>query len=233
MSHRTQVLEYSSPKPEGSVVKGVKIIGTQSKNGYTYPVSVLQEAMPLYEGAPVFIAHPNGREQKRGSRQLSDHFGTLQAVRERQNGKGVYGDLHVKPSHPMAKSVLESIAESKFGLSHNAIVLMNEDETEVTKILEINSVDLVDDPATTTNLFEEEEMSKEFQDAVMTKLEALSAKVDKIEAQAVTEEIKPLAPKDKRLSALEKLTPVEGAPAPIGNTHENFLETLRGFAVTN
>ena len=232
MSHRTNVLEYSSPKvvlsdPNG--IKGVKIIGVDSINGYKYRIDALKKAKPLYENAAVFIDHGNPREKKRGSRQLRDHFGTLQAVRERHNGNGIYGDLHVKMSHPMAKAVIEAADKGKFGLSHNAFVLMNDDETEVIEILEVNSVDLVDDPATTKNLFEEETMSQEFQDKLMARFDKIDARFDKIEAKPVTEEVKP--PPKKRIEAFEEVKPGEGEPEPIGNTHEDFLAEVRGFSV--
>lgn len=231
MSHRANVLEYSSPTITDGVVKGVKIIGIESRNGYRYSVEALQKAIPLYENVAVFIQHPNGREQKRGSRQLTDHFGSLKAVRERQNGKGIYGDLHIKLSHPMAKGVLESLDKAKFGLSHNAVVRMNEDESEVLEILEINSVDLVDDPATTTTLFEEEEMTKEFQAELIERLDKIDARFDKIEAKAVTEAAKP-PEKKQRITAFEKVGKGngEGEALPVyGVSHEDFLAGLTGI----
>ncbi|NQT39171.1 MAG: hypothetical protein HQ581_16850, partial [Planctomycetes bacterium] len=139
------------------MIEGVKIIGTKSRNGYDYPEAVLSRAKPLYEGAAVFIFHPTDPEKRRGSRQLVDHFGSLANIRaggDRKGGFGLFGDLRIKQSHPMAQLVTES-AGRKFGLSHNAVVEMNEDETAVVEIIDVNSVDLVDEPATTTTLFEE------------------------------------------------------------------------------
>ena len=98
MSHRTQVLEYSRPKVVDGVVKGVKIIGLQSKNGYDYQPDALKGAIHLYENAAVFIMHGTDRETRRKSRKLFDHFGSLQQIRERQNGAALYGDLHIKGS---------------------------------------------------------------------------------------------------------------------------------------
>ncbi len=245
MSHRTQVLEYSNPKVVGGVVKGVKIIGVDSVNGYKYRIDALKKGKPLYENAAVFIDHGNPKEKKRGSRQLHDHFGTLQAIRERHNGNGIYGDLHVKMSHPMADAVIEAVesGKGKFGLSHNAFVLMNDDETEVVEILEVNSVDLVDDPATTHNLFEEDEMSN----ATVTELKAALDKVeggmaeqDKklthlLEAIEKIDPAKLPKPKPKRIAALEQVADGDdgdddGEGLPVyGVTHEDFLAGLAGI----
>ena len=252
MSHRTHVLEYSSPKVLDGVIKGVKIIGVESKNGYTYSLEALRDAVPLYEEAPVFILHPNSLEKSVGSRKLYDHFGSLRAIRERQNGKGLYADLHVKLSHPMADSVLDAVrrGEAKFGLSHNATCDFNEHGTEVVKISAVNSVDLVDEPATTNNLFEGEETMSEKQLKEMADniIEQVSSKVLEEVAKrwGVPREIiqgdpepnpQP-KPKEKptRLSALEAVKDDEThgvAPNPIGNTHDDFLAEMRGFATTN
>jgi len=240
MNQRTNVLEYSRPVVrEPGTIEGVKVIGTKSRNGYGYPVEVLRKAKPLYEGAAVFVLHPSGREKKSNSRKLRDHFGSLHNVRERGDADsfGVFADLTIKPSHPLAKDVLEHLADAHFGLSHNAVVVMSDDGSEVTEILEINSVDLVDDPATTQNLFESEEheMSTEFQEKLLKRLDTLEKKIDAKEAQAVVTEEVTTPPKRTRLQALEEDKGAKGdddAPA-IGNTHEDFIGALKGFSVTN
>jgi hypothetical protein len=217
---RAHVVEFSRPDIDGHTIKAVKVIGLKSKNGWRYPPEVLKEAMPLYEGSPVFIEHPDEREKKRGHRQLTDHFGSLENVRG--NGKGLYADLKIRKAHPMAKAVLEAAPTARFGLSHNALVdFVDDQKTEVSKIVQVNSVDLVDRPGTTQNLFEEEDDDKdEFQAAVLEALDQLSERLDKAEA-------KPKPP--ARLTALEDRG--EENEPEIGNSHEDFLNTIRGFAV--
>jgi len=250
MSVQLQILEYSQAPVKDGVIRGVKIVGTRSRNGRVYPQSVLNEAMPLYEASAVYIWHPDAREKKQNSRRHDDYFGHLLNVHERFDGKiglGLFGDLHVRQSHPMAQLIVESTGK-EFGLSHNVIVEMNDDKTEVTKILEVNSVDLVDDPATTTNLFEDTDMElKEMQETVAKaaketegklttlleeKIDALQKQVEGFkEAQTKTEAENQVKP-PKRVALLEKADVVPGAPA-IGNTHEDFLGALRGFQTTN
>ena len=226
--HRRQVIEYSRAPVRNGVIEGVKIIGTESKNGYRYPANVLRKAKRLYESAAVFIYHPSDPERRRGSRQLVDHFGSLQNVRERGTGEtdfGLFADLHIKQQHPMAQLVLESDGH-RFGLSHNAIVEMNDDQSEVTAIVEVNSVDLVDNPATTTNLFEEDQGMEELKKTMDTLVEKIGVLETKLEAAQKE------PPKSKRLTALEdKRETTEEVAVPIGNSHEDMLAVLRGFAI--
>ncbi|KKL91816.1 hypothetical protein LCGC14_1890930, partial [marine sediment metagenome] len=164
MGVHCHVLEYSRAPVVDGVIKGVKIIGTKSNNGRSYPQAVLTQAMAMYEGQQVYMLHPTAREKRQGSRQLDDHFGTLMDVREIPGKPGLFCDLHTKQSHPMAGLIMENAEGSTFGLSHNAVVEFGDDGTTVTKIVRVNSVDLVDQPATTHNLFEEDMELKELQD---------------------------------------------------------------------
>ena len=240
-----QVLEYSEPGVRGSVIVGVKVTGTKSRNGREYPLDVLREAIPLYEDAPVYLNHGDAREKRQGSRRHKDHFGSLE--RAFVDGKGLFANLRVKRSHGQAKRILETAATGKFGLSHDVIVKMTDDEKTVTEIIEVNSVDLVNNPATTQNLFEGSDMTdtaiaepkpdeKPGFDVpkLIADLEKLHGRLDALEAlkpKPVTEGEgkKPV----KRLTALEERTVEEGEEPKIGNTHEDFLAHLRGFSLTN
>lgn len=163
---KTRIFEDSSPRVQDNVLVGVKIVGTKSRRGYAYPVEVLRKAKSLYEDAPVYVLHGDAREKRQRSRRHADHFGSLQNIRERGNGQvdGLFGDLHVKMVHPLAARVLEAAPTAKIGLSHSVVVAMNRDKSEVTEILKVDSVDLVDKPATTTTLFEENEMPEDKMD---------------------------------------------------------------------
>lgn len=214
---RTHVLEFSRPDIDGDLIKAVKVIGVKSKHGWSYPPEVLKEAMPLYEGSPVFIEHPDEREKKRGHRQLADHFGSLENIRG--NGEGLFADLKVRKAHPLATAVLEAAPTARFGLSHNALVDLNEDKSSVLKIVQVNSVDLVDKPGTTENLFEQGPVQAEFQ----TILESLEAIAADLKSQVEAAKAKAAAPPPRRLVALE----TDNGDA-IGENHDAFLARLRG-----
>jgi hypothetical protein len=78
-------------------------------------------------------------------------------------GKGLYGDLHLLPSHPFTERILEAAEKMPqiYGLSHNAKGEGFEDKKTkkfvVNKVAEVRHVDLVADPATTHSLAESKE----------------------------------------------------------------------------
>ena len=89
------------------------------------------------------------------------------------------------------------------------------------EILKVYSVDLVDNPATTHNLFESEENMKT--------IGVLEARIAVLE-EAV--KVKPAIA--KRLTVLEDIEEEDRESVlVIGNTHDDFLGALRGFPTTN
>ena len=236
MSHVCQLLEYSRAPVVNGVIKGVKIIGTRSRKGRRYPQEMLARAVKLYEGAPVYILHGNTRDQRLGQRKHEAHFGHLANVHEGVDG--LFGDMHIKQSHGLAGTIIESDGRD-FGLSHNANCLLNDDKTEVLDILHVDSVDLVDNPSTTINLFE----SMEDEEMNLAELEAASkehaAKIAEIatgqgEIKTLLEGLQP-KPDDKSKKRISVLSPADGdgdgdETAPTyGHSHEAFGRGLRGI----
>jgi hypothetical protein len=135
------------------VIRGVKIISRESTNGRRY--DCLREAARLYEGVSVRVNHQHDADDS--DRDADDILGELRNVRTRPDG--LYGDLHYLKSHPMARRLAEAAERmpSAFGLSHNVSDWDGHYEGGtyvVTAIREVESVDLVADPATTKGLFE-------------------------------------------------------------------------------
>ncbi len=132
------------------VIRGVKIIGSQSRNNRTYPPAVLQKAIPHYEGRGCFLDHTAGQ------RSVASRFGWLQNVRG--DGASLIGDLNILKSHPNAPAIFEAAERNPrlFGLSHSADgrVVRRGGKNVVEEIVGVHSVDLVCDPATTNSLFE-------------------------------------------------------------------------------
>lgn len=165
MSKLVQLLEtvYSPDAKidrEAGVVRGVKVLGRTSANGHEYTDDALNDAVRLYEGAPVNIDHPDRQDRLR-ERSFMETFGEIRDPQKRADG--VYGDLHFKKSHPAAPVFMESAERfpKMVGLSHNA------DGRKVTRgrkafiesIGRVVGVDIVTRPATNAGLFESKEQT--------------------------------------------------------------------------
>jgi hypothetical protein len=164
------------------VIRGVKIVGLRSKNHprvmgmadapegatYGYTPEALRRAIPLYEGAAVYVDHPDfpidrgtgERFQAAKVRSVDEKFGWLSNVR--LTAEGLVGDLNYLRSHPLAERVVELARRrpDHVFLSHNGLGKPERrpnGDVVVTEIAVVNSVDLVADrPGTTRSLFETE-----------------------------------------------------------------------------
>jgi hypothetical protein len=141
-------------RPSG-VIRGVKVLGFESRNGRTYLPEALQQAARLYEEAKVNVNHPKGSPT--GPRDYQDRIGTIRNVTVRPE-EGMFGDFHFNPKHALAEQLLWDAehAPENVGFSHNveARVARRGDRVVVEAITRVQSVDLVADPATTSGLFE-------------------------------------------------------------------------------
>lgn len=139
------------------VIRGVKILGSASRNGRTYSDAALDQAATLYEGLGVNIDHPD-HDAPDADRRFADGFGHLQNVRRTPDG--VYGDLVYLKSHALAEQVCEAAERmpEQLGLSHNAegYVTRRDGRWIVEGITRVRSVDVVRNPATNRGLFESE-----------------------------------------------------------------------------
>lgn len=144
----------SAVDESAGVLRGVKVLGLESRNGRRYMPEAVRSAAPLYEGAAVRVDHPDDPDAQRP---VSSTIGWLRNIRFIE-GRGLYGDLHVLTTHPLSKQLFEAARRNPrlLGLSHNATGDCDrEGRTLVVRaITEVRSVDLVSDPATTRGLFE-------------------------------------------------------------------------------
>jgi hypothetical protein len=139
---------------EAGVIRGVKLLGLESRNGRRYLPRALGEAAALYEGAKVNVNHPKGSPLV--ARDYQDRLGSIKNVRARADG--LFGDLHFNPKHALAEQLAWDAvhAPENVGFSHNveARTSRSGGHTVVEAILKVQSVDLVADPATTRSLYE-------------------------------------------------------------------------------
>ena len=134
------------------VIRDVLICGTQSKNGYQYGPRSFGDGSQ-YEKRPVYLNHP-GRD---GGRRIEDKIGWFENV-STTSGRP-RGDFHLLKSHPAANQILEGAERNAglFGFSHIAMCSRSgrpEDEGRIESVDEVESIDLVAEPATTQGLFE-------------------------------------------------------------------------------
>ncbi|MHC4179900.1 MAG: hypothetical protein ACYSWU_20530 [Planctomycetota bacterium] len=194
-----QVTEFfdssgASLTSEEGVIRGVKILGSESKNGRTYPKQTMAAAAHLYEGAKVNVNHPTGDpKQQRG---YEARLGKLDSVRLGEGDTGLFADLKYNPKHALAEQLKWDAenAPENVGMSHNVMAkITRRGKTAVVEeITRVQSVDLVADPATTRGLFEATETTEEEGANMPTDtltLEGLKADypalVEKISTQAV------------------------------------------------
>ncbi|MDO4574041.1 MAG: hypothetical protein Q4D98_02380 [Planctomycetia bacterium] len=149
--------EGVSLERENGILRNVKILGLVSRNGRRYPSETLREAVSLYEEAKVNVDHPRGNPL--APRDYRDRLGNIRNVTFHEN-EGLFADLHFNPRHDLAEQLAWDAehAPGNVGFSHNIRALTENanDGLVVKKILTVQSVDLVADPATTSGLFESE-----------------------------------------------------------------------------
>lgn len=137
------------------VIRGVKLLGLNSRNGRRYREEALSGAIGLYEGAKVNINHPKGHPLS--PRDYQDRLGVVRGV-EFRSGEGLFGDLHFNPKHSLSEQLVWDAehAPQNVGMSHNVLARTKRDgeETVVEAITKVQSIDLVADPATTSGLYE-------------------------------------------------------------------------------
>jgi hypothetical protein len=141
---------------QAGVIRGVKILGLQSRNGRQYLPEALAKAVPLYEGAKVNVNHPKGGPLS--PRDYQDRIGVIRGAVLKPN-EGLFGDLHFNPKHVLAEQLAWDAehAPENVGFSHNvqARTSRRDDGLLVEEITRVQSVDLVADPATTRGLYEQ------------------------------------------------------------------------------
>lgn len=145
---------------EGGVIKGVSLLGRESKNGRRYSPKAMQDAARLYEGAIVNIDH-RMRSAPSSERGFMERGGVIRNARVTEDGTRVRGDFHYLKSQPSAAVIVESAKRfpASFGFSHDAEgdTTPTPDGMLVEGLSVVHSLDIVGRPATNAGLFESED----------------------------------------------------------------------------
>lgn len=149
------VLTRDSVDADAGIIRGVKLLGYKSKNGRRYTNEAVKKAVPLYDGAKVYVNHPR-RSDAGEDRPFQDWVGTVENPAERSDG--IYGDIKLRKESTHYRGIIEAAKRfpKDVGFSHvaegdSSVV----SDTEIVEsINEVFSVDLVTEPATTRGFFE-------------------------------------------------------------------------------
>lgn len=131
-----------------NAITGVKLLGWESKNNRKYQESCGKN-VDKYSGAFVNIDH----EQKSTSSRFGRVFDPV------VKPDGIYGSIRYNPKHQLAEQILWFAENdpSAIGMSHDAdgkVVEEPDGSWTITEIVNVRSVDIVSDPATTKGLHE-------------------------------------------------------------------------------
>lgn len=172
----------------------VKICGIKSKNKREYPIHVLQEALDKYEGHPVYLDHVQGNTNRKYIERVG-HISNPQIKAD-----GIYATLNVNPHHQLAESIWYDFTNNtkKIGISQVVDAEMD-GGNKVTKILDVKSIDIVNNPATTYSLKEEiDEMAILKNEIAELRKELAETKINNSELkQSILSEIENVKPGQK------------------------------------
>ena len=137
---------------EAGVLRGALICGPSSANERDYLPGAFGDGR-RYEGRSIYVDHADART----GRALRDKIGWWAGVSIRPDGMPV-GDAHLLKSHPLYAQVMEAAERNPglMGFSHVARCRTRYEagREKVESVEEVESVDLVAEPATTRGLFE-------------------------------------------------------------------------------
>jgi hypothetical protein len=215
----------------GGILRGIKICGLRSKNGRRYTEAALRKAVRLYEGAKVNIDHLKPGESCPADKRL----GHLEEVYWSDTPtKGLYGNLRFPPDHPKA-AWLCSVAEhtpNDLGMSHRAsageVSFDGKGEPIVESISEVESVDLVADPATVGGLFEEVDPTRKppMKKAVQALLEAAALfPIQKVPLKELVDDSALATALAEEIEVAEAAAPVDAAKTAFGSLAAHLMVT--------
>lgn len=136
------------------IIRNVALSSTVSRNGYTYSEKAFQDAVALYENAPVFIDHDLKKPKERSVRDLA---GTVLNPKYNPITKRMMGDIQALGTES-GKFFIELARNRppKVSMSHVVMGKRNKAKNIVESLHEVLSVDVVTGAATTTSFSEQE-----------------------------------------------------------------------------
>lgn len=230
-------------------IRGVAVLGRMSRkfddSKRRYSDTAFADAVKLFVDIPVFLDHRVTEAEPNRNHPVKDYVGKL--VNPRIDGEYVRGDLKVINEDHW--TFLRNVAQENpraVGMSMEAIGATI--GTDVVSIREINSVDVVAHPATTSGLFETkeigmenlgeltlEQLKKECSGLVDEITEPFTKEITELKTAALEEskkkEAKDKAKEKKEATLEEKVTVLEKSLAE-SQVRQEVMEKLREAKVT-
>lgn len=231
---------------EGNTLKGVHLVGPTTQNyvkpaklPYTYSLTALEAAAPLYENADIFVGHTPKDVPTVALRDPTQKIGFSTNIVYKAN-EGLFGDITLNEKHPAYESFMWWAANKpeKLMMSHEAQCTYNAKENAMTAIHKVDCVAFVSEGSTTKGLFKEGVIADKIADEKMLSIVMSTFHDITYEVQyplgkslTMTERAVALAPVVKDLlEELSKLIPktteaIEAtAASPKSQTKENSME---------
>jgi len=197
---------------EKSIVRGVKLMGWESKNGREFAAEARKNIATLCEGAPVNLNH--NMKDLAAPRDVRDRFGRI--ISRTVEDDGIYGDVQFNPKHEYAETFLWNAENSPESCGMSPVYAPSKTSRGrggkllVESVRAVSSIDLVADPATTNSLKEssgDTQMSTELLAEQIAKNTDLQKTVESLTTQVgtLTGENKNLAEQVRTLTAEKKL----------------------------
>ncbi len=191
---------------EACIVRGVKILGLESRNGRRYSPAAISAAKMIYEGVRVNLNHPKGSDAGK-TRDYQDRLGIIRNVNEAADG--LYADYHYNPKHVTTEQILWDIEHNPNSLGFSHVAKIREKKVNGKNVVEaiesVKSVDLVTDPATTKGVFENIQEETEMDIASLTFEELSKARPDLIQESLNQVEVREAAKaKDLELKTVKE-----------------------------
>ncbi|MBT5019477.1 hypothetical protein OAF74_02005 [bacterium] len=163
------------------MITQVALTGGLSRNGYSYSNDALQNAVPLYEGKPVFLDHATNRSRPE-DRSTRDLVGSI-ANPTFKNGR-IYGDIKVLETESGQTFLkLLELETPGVGMSHVVKAKRSVDGTIVEEIADVISVDAVVNPATTSTFKESVNSIDEIDEQRIESIRLLNEQVSQLETE--------------------------------------------------
>lgn len=137
---------------DAGIIRGVRVLGIDSKHGYSYDIEGQRRACPMFEQMAVGLDH----DYKGGPMQVADAWGVL--TNPGVDEKGTYADLKYIIKHEQTPAIIDDLERGLGLFSLSSVNRVLREQGKVVLDFRPTRVDLVVRGATTRTLLEQSPM---------------------------------------------------------------------------